>query len=271
MVRPESVLPRPRAQGTKASDDVISALRDDIASGRLPVASRLPTETELAQHYGVSKPTVREAIRALDTMGLIEVKHGSGAYVRGDGAFLVTTALHVMMQLERVGVVEAEDVRATLATQSARWAALRRTDDDIARLVEANEVLERLEADDIDDVIDAVVDFHEVLSKASHNALTSTIESALVRTVLHFQFKAMRVRGVSFWQARTSSFQPERRELVRAVIARDPDAAAEAMRRYLDHQRELLMSEPELAQLVFSDERALETATEMTAAMRRRS
>lgn len=268
--RPAPVQPQPRASTSKASDDIIAALRADIASGRLPLASRLPTEADLAQHYGVSKPTVREAIRALDTMGLVEVRHGSGAFVRGDSAFLVTVALQVMMQLERVGIVEALDVRGTLGMQSARWAAASRTDDDLAALRQAYDDLDRLDATELDDVIDAIARFQEVIAAASHNALMSAVESVLIRILLQMQMKAMRARGVRFWQSRAQSFQPDRRAILDALVDRDVEAVSAAMRRYLDHQRELFLSDPALAQLVFSDPKALDTAAEMTAAMRRR-
>src|ERR1700759_961064 len=84
--------PRP-----KRTDVIIEVLREEIVSGRLPPGARLPTERELANHYGVSQPTVREVIRAFDVMGLVDVRHGSGAYVRGDSAYLMATALQTML------------------------------------------------------------------------------------------------------------------------------------------------------------------------------
>ena len=88
----------------KVAEVITNELRADIASGRLPLGSRLPNERDLAAHFGVSQPTIREAIRALDSIGLIEVRHGSGAFVTHDVHDFFTTTLQTFLQIERVGV-----------------------------------------------------------------------------------------------------------------------------------------------------------------------
>jgi len=73
---------------------------------RLPRGARLPPERELAQRFGVSGPTVREAIRGLSALGLVEVRHGSGAYVAPNIDGIVAVSLGALIQLEEVGVEE---------------------------------------------------------------------------------------------------------------------------------------------------------------------
>lgn len=268
--REPPVAPRKRVQNTRASHDIIAALRGDIASGAIPLGSRLPPETELAEHYGVSKPTVREALRSLDSMGLIEVRHGSGTYVQGDTTFLVLTALQVTMQIERVGILDALAVRETLGATSARWAAEKRTDDEVDLLETAYARFEE-PFEDLNDLIEAIAVFQELVTSMSHNPLMSTLESVLIRSLLQMQFKALRARGLEFWAERAIGFQPDRRALLDAIAAGDPERAAAASAVYSAHQREVFTSDPELTRLVFSDASALRVAEELSLAVRQRA
>lgn len=261
-----------RVPTTKAADDIIDALRADIASKRLPLGSRLPTEVNLAAHYGVSKPTIREAVRALDAMGLVEVRHGSGAYVRGDSEFLVGTALQVLMQLEDVGIVEALDVRGVLGQRSAGWAATLRTPEDLELIEHAYAQLDStVEMADYDELINAIAGFQEAVSAASHNALISTIESVLIRLLLQMQFKALRSRGLSFWQTRAREFQGDRLNILNAIKSGDAPLAQSEMTAYLDHQRELFISDPALAGLRLSDPKAMRVTAGMPVTRRGRA
>src|ERR1700760_2071488 len=81
-----------RSRG-KIANEIIEYLRSQIAAGTLARSERLPNERALADYFGVSQPTVREATRALEAMGLIEVRHGSGAYVSADPQSLLATSI----------------------------------------------------------------------------------------------------------------------------------------------------------------------------------
>lgn len=263
-------MPLPRRPTIRASSDIIHALRTDIASGRLPLGARLPTETDLAAHYGVSKPTIREAIRSLDTLGMVEVRHGSGTYVRADSTFLVMTALQTAMQIERTTILDALAVREVLGVQSARWAAVRRSDDELAGLEETYAALAAMTYATLEELMDGIARFQEQIVRMTHNPLMITIESVLIRTLLEMQFKALRQRGFSFWRARAAAFQPDRRALIDAVAASDVAAAEAAVAAYAAHQREVFVSDPALVQLSFSDPAALKAAQELSTATRLR-
>ena len=90
----------------KVADQILAALRTEIVTGALPRGARLPAERELAERFGVSGPTVREAIRGLSALGLVEVRHGSGAYVAPDVDSIVAVSLGTLVQLEDVGVAD---------------------------------------------------------------------------------------------------------------------------------------------------------------------
>jgi GntR family transcriptional repressor for pyruvate dehydrogenase complex len=90
----------------RAADQIITEMRARIASGALPLGSKLPSERELAASFGVSPPTAREAFRGLSSMGLVEIRHGSGAYVAAKSDSLLDSSLAMLVQLEGVGVLD---------------------------------------------------------------------------------------------------------------------------------------------------------------------
>ncbi|MCT7657837.1 FadR/GntR family transcriptional regulator [Mycobacterium deserti] len=252
-------------RAVKAVDGVIDSLRQDIVSQRLTQGSRLPNERELAAHYGVSQPTVREAVRALAAIGLVEVRHGSGAYVRGDSDYLVNTALQILMQMKDVGLLEALDVRTALGLQSAEAAAAKATEDDLDRLEETYDFLESVtKLRTHDALIQKVAGFQIGVSQAGHNELATAIESVLVSLIMQMQFKVLRTRGIRYWQQRTTEFQPDRRRILDALRAHHPSRARKAMADYLDHQRRYFTDDPELAQLRLSDPRVAQLFGEFT-------
>lgn len=266
MARPRVTLSTvPVQSSNKAADEIVSALLHEMVTRRLPPGSRLPTEKDLARHFGISQPTVREAIRALDVMGLVDVRHGSGVYVRGDAISLVATALQVLTQMESVSIIDALDVRGLLGQYSAELAARNATEDDMRSIAAAYEQLDNIDGlKDHDQLIHAIAEFQEALSRASHNSLVSAIEGVLVRLLLQMQFKAMRRRGLKFWQRRAFDFQPDRRKLLDAITARDAPRAREAMTAYLGHQRQTFLEDPALAELRLDDPRALRAAADMS-------
>lgn len=248
----------------KVSNEIIESLRRDISTGKLAAGSRLPNERDLAQQYGVSQPTIREVVRALDVMGLVEVRHGSGAWVRGDAGFLLRSSLETMLQIENVSILQVLDVRGLLGRDSARRAAIVSTPDDVDAIQDAYARLDATEEfADLDELIAAISAFQVALAQAAHNTLQSSLEHFLIDLLLHLQFKVMRKRGLRFWQERAAAFQPDRAAILSAVVARDPDLAAETMAAYLQHQRETFVADRELAELRLSDPRAVAIAGDL--------
>src|SRR6266853_2308771 len=87
---------RPVERG-RVAEQILDDLRNQILDGTLSRGTKLPTERELAEAYGVSGATMREAIRALAAMRLVEVRHGSGAYVTADSGQIIAMSLNSML------------------------------------------------------------------------------------------------------------------------------------------------------------------------------
>ncbi|CAM5645449.1 GntR family transcriptional regulator [Streptomyces spiroverticillatus] len=148
------------------SDQVITALRNQITSGEWPVGSRIPTEPELVEQLGVARNTVREAVRALAHNGLLDIRQGSGTYV------VATSELAGVMhrRFADADPLHIAELRSTLESSAGRLAAQRRTDKDVRQL---DALLARREeawaSGDAEQFVLADASLHLAVVAASHN------------------------------------------------------------------------------------------------------
>lgn len=227
-----------RRRRPKMADEIIETLRQDIVTRRLPDGGRLPSEKELSDRFGVSQPTVREAIRSLETLGLIEVLHGSGSFVRSSGDFALASALQTLLQLQSVGVMEVLNIRQVLGRHSIELAAANATDDDVARIEHACAQFKDIDTGkDVEAVIGLILGFQRAVSAASHSPLLQSLEAFLLALLNEVQVSSLNGRGVRFWRARAMEFQPFRVDLLDGVRSGDIVIARAAMDRYFDAQR----------------------------------
>ena len=203
----------------------------EIEAGKYAVGERLPTERELAEQFGVSRPSLREALIALEMLGMIEARHGLGIYVTR--AQLPLTAATYDFE---IGAFELIEARRLFEGEAAALAAA--TIDDEA-LAELERLLELMSDEDELKGEDADREFHMVIARATGNgAIIATIEnlwelrnrSALARNIL------TRARGMGL-EPRIN----EHKRVFDALKARDPHAARQAMRDHLERVIEHLL------------------------------
>jgi GntR family transcriptional repressor for pyruvate dehydrogenase complex len=249
-----SIGAEPGRRRRKASSEIIESLRRGIAGGELQRGERLPPEGDLAAHFSVSQPTVREALRVLEAMGLIEVRHGSGAYVTGDPHQFMATSLHTVMQMDQVGIVDLVEMRSALADYSAARVVRCASDDDLEVIEEQESRLEEAaQLSDFRHIGDAAVAFQVSVSAAAHNPLLLAIESVLAELLVRLQMDAFSRRSASFWRNWSLHFANDRQELIESFRARDEARAVHAMRQYLDRQRTRFSSDETLSRARVSD------------------
>ena len=235
------------------ADEIIETLRQEIVTRRLPDGERLPSEKELSDRFGVSQPTVREAIRALETLGLVEVVHGSGSFVRSRGDFALASALQTLLQLQSVGVMEVLDIRQVLGRHSIELAAANATDEDITLIEQACARFEHIDQlKEVEEVIGLVLGFQRAVSAASHSPLMRSLEAFLLALLNEVQVKSLTGRGARFWRARAMDFQPFRLELLAGVRSGDVMIARAAMDRYFEAQRRRFEQDENLRALKLS-------------------
>src|ERR1700704_1913737 len=151
----------------RIADRIVEDLRERILGGELANGSRLPAERELAEQYGVSGATVREAVRVLGAMGLVSVRHGSGSFVTAETNTMIAVAIAAVVKLEDVGVTDLLGILGALNRYAAQSAVRDATDAEIASLREAAEKLAVI--DDVDRTIEALRTFLRRLPEISHN------------------------------------------------------------------------------------------------------
>jgi DNA-binding FadR family transcriptional regulator len=203
---------------------VVDGIKNMITAGVLSAGSRLPVEKDLAEEFGVSRGSLREGVRALASMGVLETRQGAGTYVTALDPATLLAPLAVLVDLQRPGnVVDLMTVRRVLEGEAAGRAALRISDDELALAGDKLAKMESLinqETVDHQAVMEADVAFHRVIARASGNpTLSALIEGLASRTVRARTWRAMHEEGV---EQRTHA---EHQAILSALTARDPDAA----------------------------------------------
>src|SRR6267154_1758397 len=125
------------------AEQVMADLTDQILQGTLARGIKLPSERELAQRYQVSGPTIREAIRGLAAVNLVEVRHGAGMYVTAAVDGLFTLATSALIQLEKIELLNILDILEPLHVKAAMLACKHATTKELLALSSALETLER--------------------------------------------------------------------------------------------------------------------------------
>src|SRR5437879_2806813 len=113
---------------SRVADQIVDDLRERVLSGELPNGSRLPAERELAEQYGVSGATIREAVRVLATIGLVEVRHGAGSFVTAEPDTMVGLSIASVVRLAGAGAREVLGVLGALNRYAVQLAAEQASD-----------------------------------------------------------------------------------------------------------------------------------------------
>ncbi len=223
--------PSPNVIGRAPSlaDTLALRLRDEISSGRFKAGERLPTEQQLAQTYGVSRPIVREAVGRLKHDGLVSSRQGAGAFVAEPGASTV-------FRLDIANFSDKEELRhivellmAVEASATERTAA-RRSEADLAtirtRLDAMQAAIHRGEPG-----VDEDVAFHRAIIDATGNPFFRDLSDFLDRRVRNFirtaRANSARLTGMA------QTVQGEHEAIFEAIAARDPQAARMAAETHL--------------------------------------
>ncbi|WHS59317.1 FadR/GntR family transcriptional regulator [Pseudomonas sp. G2-4] len=151
-------------------DQALDQLRQRISDGVWVVGQRLPTEPELVAELGISRNTVREAMRVLAFSGLIEIRQGDGSYVRA-----TVDPLDTLKVLSRCSLEQARETRHILEVEAIGLAALRRTDEDLRALRQALKASGEHYHGDLEQYIACDLAFHRRLVDAAHNPALSEL------------------------------------------------------------------------------------------------
>lgn len=217
----------------KIYEDILSQLRRLIATGQLKSGDKLPTERELAESFMVSRTSVREALRALEAMGLIRSKPGEGTFVRGITIEALIEPFASLIFAQKGTVLEVLEARKLLEPIIAGLAAVRATPEDIAQMEAALEA-QAAEVSAGRSGVDGDRDFHYAIAVAAQNKVILRIVNAMVDLLSEVREEALQVKG------RPAATLAMHRRVLDAIRAGDRDGAHRAMFEHLDSLEKLL-------------------------------
>lgn len=202
---------------------VIATLRQAIESGRWPVDTRLPTEAELADEYGVSRATLRQAVQALVHVGLLQTIQGNGTFVRATSEVDAVLARYLAGE----NVLAVLEVREAIEVVAAGLAAERRSDTDLAIIVDAfADQTSAQKAGDSDADKAASARFHTAIVNACGNPILQHFYAAM-------QVGATRAIAVAGGPQTPTEFLGEHRGIIDAIRDGDPDLARQRMQQHI--------------------------------------
>lgn len=212
----------------RLSDAVTDQIRERVAAGDLRPGDKLPAERDMAEMFGVSRGAVREGLRALEHAGLVELLQGTkgGAFITEGDSSAIGDHFRDKYYLGGISLAELTEARLWLETLVVRVATERATDADLDALQANVEEAERLlKAQRFEDKIDVHIAFHVLLAEATRNAIFVMLMTALMEVMRDFAHAAGGERHDLTMRAR--------RKLLKAMRARDADAAVDAMTKHL--------------------------------------
>lgn len=225
----------------RISETVAREIEQRILEGSFRAGDRLPPERDLAQQWGISRASLREAIRVLVAKGLLHSRQGEGTFVtdRLDAGF--SEPWEAMLRQHPSVREDMLEFRHMLEATAAECAALRATDDDRQRLRQCHERLEAAFAgDDLEEQVDRDVAFHQAIAEAAHNVMIGHLTASLFRvTHEHIDRNLRHLRRLEDdWQ----ELRGQHAAIWDAVKRRDPLAAQAAVRCHMSFVEESMLA-----------------------------
>ncbi|HEY3248221.1 MAG TPA: FadR/GntR family transcriptional regulator [bacterium] len=224
-----------RIRKTRVYEEVLAQIQRLISDGRLKPGDKLPPERELAEAFSVSRTSVRDAIRVLELMGLLEPRQGEGTVVRDLSPDSLVNPLASLLVRNKMLMAELLDVRKFIEPPVAARAALHATD---AELIHFQEILLRQEQKVRrgELAIDEDSEFHYAIATAARNSVVLRVLDVLMDLLKESRERSLQVAG-----RLQRSFEGHRR-IVSALQSRNAATAEAAMRQHLEEIEEVLLT-----------------------------
>lgn len=224
-----------RIDRSTVKDLALDQLKRYIASGAVVPGQRLPSERELAHRLGVGRNSVREALKVLGAVGLVEVRVGEGTFISEQTGSSIGRTIGLSLAAGGGALIEIIQARQMIEVEACAIAADKARPDDIDGLRTCLQSMERFAREGkVHDYLTADMGFHARIARATYNSIISVIITNLtdilaevLRDAQAEQLEPMVESGASH------------REIFDAIVQRNPHLAADAMRRHLQFSAEL--------------------------------
>lgn len=225
-------------KNTKVYEQVINQIKTMIQDGTLKRGDKLPSERDLVEQLGVSRASIREALRVLEIVGLVECKQGEGNFIRSTFQDSLFEPLSIMFMLNECKVEEIFDLRKVMETETAALAAKEVTD---AELKEMRDLIDEMKiSEDEEERVKVDRKFHYKIAQASRNFLIVNILNT-VSTLMDSFIKDARRNIINNQHKDIIDEQHER--ILKGLKNRNPGEAAEAMRIHMELINENLVKQ----------------------------
>jgi GntR family transcriptional repressor for pyruvate dehydrogenase complex len=228
-----------RVQSRKLSDDIMEQLEAMILDGRLLAGQKLLSERTLAEQFAVSRPSVREAIQKLENKNLVERKQGGGTFVKPRLKELITEPLLLLLSDKPEMQFDLLEFRHALEGMAAYYAALRGQPEDYEALESALEALPDDSTDKSQQAI-ALVNFYLTMANAAHNMVLQHVMRSLQSMLQDNIQRNLEVLAKHADAAQNINNQ--RRNIVKAILAGDPEQARKASNEHLAYIEDTLLN-----------------------------
>ncbi len=214
----------------KVSSQIADQIRSSILAGEFSPGDKLPPERELAEMFGVSRPSVREALNILAAAGLVESYQGGGTVVKSLVETAGGTPLSLLIKAEQERALDVIEVRKCMEGCTAFYAAQRALPEDIRRLEGIVAEMER-NLDGFKPSQDLDAHFHIVISQATHNIVWLHLMQSIFDAMKEFQQSVW--RAVYLTDEDHRNLYTHHREVYEAIRDKDADRARQAMLKHL--------------------------------------
>lgn len=220
-------------KNTKVYEQVAEQIQDMVVNGKLQRGDKLPSERQLAEELQVSRTSIREALRALQIIGLIEVRQGEGSYINQSFEKSLFQPLSIMFMLQNSKPEEIIELRRIIEVEAAYLAAKRADDEEIEHLrglIEKLKDLKDLNNEEASVAVDK--EFHYTIAKASKNKLLVNVLNVISELMDKFIKEA---RGMILVDEKNKEVLVQQHEAIfKGLENRDPKAAGSAMQIHIN-------------------------------------
>lgn len=219
-------------------EHAILTLKEYIVDGNLSPGTELPTESEMAKEIGVSKFSMREALRVLQVLGLVDISQGRHTRVAMHSINPVITVLELTLRRSKVPDLMLIEARKSLEGHISRFAAMRADSSHIEGMRKTIEDIKN-NRDDLEMCVEKDLEFHNILMKASKNVVFEIMLAPVMELLREQRMKTIKLRGVD-------PMIEYHTMVLDAIIEKDPEKAERAMNLHLvtteEHLRKVMES-----------------------------
>jgi len=221
----------------RLSDSAIEQIATLVREGKLPAGARLPAERKLMNMLSVSRTSLREAIRTLETMGVLRVVPGRGTYVREDAVSSYSEDWYAWLMGHRLEVVQILEMHEALEVKVAELAAVRASPEQVAALERQVELMRRAaDDDDREGLVNADAAFHRIVREASGNEVITRLLGDLEGTVDSTRHALMSL------PSRVRRVIPDHEAILEAIRAGDDEMASATTLAHIRRSKEELIA-----------------------------